>query len=706
MSNRGSMPATGSPRRAGPSSSPGRNPEGPPRLRAAGGASGADASATGVAVFDHLRAGGRGFVVTDKRHSGCSRIVSQMGIFRRLQPRASAAMALAADPAAVLADRLRAIAASEVPEDALQPALQAILQASGAQAGALCLFDVRYRLLRLAAEVGLSDEGCRLLRSVRQGDARGWEVPLRSLRDRRIERIEAAPGTHHHLPALVEAPIRSVACVPLCAGETPFGSLVLVALEPRALSEGDIQQLEGPLGEVVRMIAAARRVRAAEATPAAEDAVAAGAAERAELLAVAERERAEMAVALEEAAGQARAAEAARAAVEAELESVRNERGRRDTELAEVRARFDELAARGSAVESETGALRETVAALRTELQVLTAGRDELHAALAELRAERDRLAADAEVVRPAHTPSEDVLGSETAELDPEVIPVVTVSAPVGEEFEPVERSHVPAAAPALAAEPLAGEAGRTRRLVAVLDTDPAWAGAAIDGTDVAVVEPAGDVVTRLTGVTPARLVVNVAAPGALAAMSALRAAGASGRFWGCLSSPTSDKALPLGMIEATTRPLDLDVVLALLAGHAKRGTRVVTAGADGDTLMSLRHALTRQGLSVSMAWDAKQAVDLFDAVRPEVVVLDLDLRPRSAYELVVRLAGASPVPSLVLVYGDEDDTAAGFAAALARKAPASLPVPRDRLLADVLAQSEASPGQRLEKVRALQGGR
>src|SRR5207244_3821140 len=84
--------------------------------------------------------------------------------------------------------------------------------------------------------------------------------------------------------------------------------------------------------------------------------------------------------------------------------------------------------------------------------------------------------------------------------------------------------------------------------------------------------------------------------------------------------------------------------ILPVLGGYATRGTRVVTAGADGDVLMSLRHALTRQGLSVSMAWDAKQAVDLFDAVRPELVVLDLELPPRNGYELVVRLAGAIPV--------------------------------------------------------------
>src|SRR5205809_7244787 len=124
------------------------------------------------------------------RHSGCTRTGSGMGIFRR----SSAVPAPALDPAAALADCLRAIAAREAPEDALQPALQAILEATGAQAGAICLFDVRYGLLRLAAEVGISDEGCRALRSIRQDNARGWEMPLQCLRDRRTYLIDAAPG--------------------------------------------------------------------------------------------------------------------------------------------------------------------------------------------------------------------------------------------------------------------------------------------------------------------------------------------------------------------------------------------------------------------------------------------------------------------------------------------------------------------------------
>src|SRR5256712_10430093 len=157
------------------------------------------------------------------RHSGCTRTGSGMGIFRR----SSAAPAPALDPAAALADSLRAIAAREAPEDALQPALQAILEATGAQAGAICLFDVRYGLLRLAAEVGISDEGCRALRSIRQDNARGWEMPLQCLRDRRTYLIDAASGGRQ-VPPLVEAaaaPRRRPPLPPAARRAPPLGPL-------------------------------------------------------------------------------------------------------------------------------------------------------------------------------------------------------------------------------------------------------------------------------------------------------------------------------------------------------------------------------------------------------------------------------------------------------------------------------------------------
>src|SRR5438093_9614994 len=170
----------------------------------------------------------------------------------------------AARPPAVgeaLRERLREIAAdAAAPEDALEPALRAILEASRAQAGALCLFDQRQGLLRLVAEVGLSEEGCRRLRNARRTDPTAWDMPLNGLLNRRAYLIESV-ARNRYVPRLVEhaAAVRTIACIPLHAGPTPVGSLVLVALAPRSFTERDVRTLERPLGDLAVMIEAVRR---------------------------------------------------------------------------------------------------------------------------------------------------------------------------------------------------------------------------------------------------------------------------------------------------------------------------------------------------------------------------------------------------------------------------------------------------------------
>src|SRR5439155_18742549 len=51
---------------------------------------------------------------------------------------------------------------------------------------------------------------------------------------------------------------RTIACLPLHAGPTPVGSLVLVALAPRSFTERDVRTLERPLGDLAAMIEAVR----------------------------------------------------------------------------------------------------------------------------------------------------------------------------------------------------------------------------------------------------------------------------------------------------------------------------------------------------------------------------------------------------------------------------------------------------------------
>ena len=895
----------------------------------------------------------------------------------------------------VLRERLGEIAAAAVvPEDALEPALRAILEASRAQAGALCLFDQRHGILRLVAEIGFSEEGCRRLRNVRRSDPTAWDMPLNGLMNRRAYLIESA-SRNRYVPRLVEhaAAVRTIACVPLHAGPTPVGSLVLVALAPRSFAERDVRMLERPLAELAVMIEAVRRrgarvepveapktpvaappplpqpaahvtelqaereqlrgevaARSAErAVLAAELAARSGetdrlraalelaAADRARLaadfeqakrdgeraetlaaaLGAAERERARLAASLETAAAEraerARAEvalEAARAAAEraaasaiaelagarraaaaneataaaraaewageverlrtraeeteqaatrarvqlheqerahAELASelraatAREQRLREELEAASGRERLhgeeavhearerartaeealaaataevetlreahasaraitlalddeagranvevERLAAAGRAASAEqdrleialgegrarelaatarlgdltreverlredlgrtTGAGRERdadLATLAARLESLAAERDRLRESLSATEAERDRLAAGAAagsaadarlreaLVREREERAQltSALGSAQAALSELRAGLTRRDAEVKEQAAELERLRAerdglaavrkvapppPPVAPPPAREPVrvvtvtppaptrprVRQAETGRRPVVVLDVEGGWSEQAAGGHHVEVMAPADDLAEQLSELSPARIVVNLLAPGALGALAAARAAGCGARFWGCLANPGADRALMLGMVEATGSPLDPDDVAETLERYAVRGTRVVTAGADVDALMSLRQALARKGLSVSMAWDAKQAADLLQVVRPEVVVVDLALPRRDGYGIVARLAALDPPPSAILVPGP-DDAAVAFAAALADSASVGGALQLGQLLAAVLTRSEAPPIERRHKIRVV----
>jgi len=895
----------------------------------------------------------------------------------------------------VLRERLGEIAAAAVvPEDALEPALRAILEASRAQAGALCLFDQRHGILRLVAEIGFSEEGCRRLRNVRRSDPTAWDMPLNGLMNRRAYLIESA-SRNRYVPRLVEhaAAVRTIACVPLHAGPTPVGSLVLVALAPRSFAERDVRMLERPLAELAVMIEAVRRrgarvepveapktpvaappplpqpaahvtelqaereqlrgevaARSAErAVLAAELAARSGetdrlraalelaAADRARLaadfeqakrdgeraetlaaaLGAAERERARLAASLETAAAEraeraraevaleaaraaaeraaasaiaelagarraaaaneataaaraaewageverlrtraeeteqaatrarvqlheqerahaelaselraatareqhlreeleaasgrerlhgeeavhearerARTAEEALAAATAEVETLReahasaraitlaleDEAGRANVEverlvaagraasaeqdrleiaLGEGRARELAATARLGDLTREVERLREDLgrttgagrerdadlATLAARLESLAAERDRLRESLSATEAERDRLAAGAAagsaadarlreaLVREREERAQltSALGSAQAALSELRAGLTRRDAEVKEQAAELERLRAerdglaavrkvapppPPVAPPPAREPVrvvtvtppaptrprVRQAETGRRPVVVLDVEGGWSEKALDGHHVEVMAPADDLAEQLSELSPARIVVNLLAPGALGALAAARASGCGARFWGCLANPGADRALMLGMVEAMGSPVDPDDVVETLERYAVRGTRVVTAGADVDALMSLRQALARKGLSVSMAWDAKQAADLLQVVRPEVVVVDLALPRRDGYGIVARLAALDPPPSAILVPGP-DDAPAAFSAVLADPVHSRGALQLGQLLGAVLTRSEAPPVERRHKIRVI----
>ena len=335
------------------------------------------------------------------------------------------------------------------------------------------------------------------------------------------------------------------------------------------------------------------------------------------------------------------------------------------------------LAAATGRVEALEGAAAEREDTLRRTLDLVAAAEEARAAAVREAEAIRTALADSQTFVLQAEDDARraraeaERLGAERRQL--------------ADVLEETRRR--PAPPPSVSASrPAAG----VRRAVAVIDVADAFADVDTAGIRVDVLSPGDDLAARLGDLDPGRVLVNLATPGAVAAIAGLRAAGCGRRLWSYVGAPGAAAVLTLGMVEVTPRPLDAEALLALISAYAIRGTRLLAVGGEADAFISLRQALGRHGMSLSIAWDDKQAADLVPMVRPEIVVVDLALPPRGGHGAVASLAELEQTPTVILVPRDDDDGAALTAAAgRVRQAAA---IPRARLVQGVLLRSEDRP--------------
>lgn len=446
------------------------------------------------------------------------------------------------------------------------------------------------------------------------------------------------------------------------------------ASEPSAdapVVAGDGPAVQAPPSEVARLIADRDRLLSQVASQLAERArVAAALAAEVDrlrgILEVTEATCARLAADLEK----ARPAAARVEALEGSLAAAMEERDRLIAALERAEAAGAEKEARAAAAaqaqaRTALGQAEHVIAGLEEQLAASRAHVEQLEARCREAEAERARLEgllADAERRAAA-------LEAGRAERAP---------AP-----EPAK----PAAAPAASA-PAPGRA-RTAAAVVVRDVERDWAA---DGASATVLDPSEtDLVARVAASAPVCVLANLAAPGALAALGALRAADPTLALRGCIGS-ADGRVLMLGSIEVATHPLDPPRIVAALAPHAARGTKVLTAGTHADDFMALRQALLQAGMVVSMVWDAKQADDLLEMVRPAIVIVDLAMPRRDGYALLARLATLAPVPTICLI-ADDAAAADAFAASLADPAVLQQARPRPRALADLLALPARAAG-------------
>jgi CheY-like chemotaxis protein len=647
--------------------------------------------------------------------------------------------------------------AVSAPEDALEPALQAVVEASGAAAGALCLYDVRQCVLRLACDVGLSDEGCGQLQTVRRGDPACWDMPLHGLLNRRAYLIESA-ARNRYVPRLLpkNRPVSTVICIPLYEGITPLASLVLVATAPRVFGQADITALWKPLREFGRMIdrirrqgfdgepqvapfreqialqqrtiaaerdrllqeMAAHRAERERLAAALEEQVASNATLRSEIervmaerdslranvdhrreddgqlaglreaLAQAERERERVTALLQDGrAEQEHRLRETRLELEVELAAARERaesaQSRLDGLTRELASSHDRVAHLEQAVQEghgERAQIQTGLEGLRADHAGATARVAELEAELATLRTERD--AALARVETEGYEPRESV--EMVAEAVPEVAApeddasVTVISVPPDEAALPVDPAGLPA--------------------VVVLDNAQCWNTLEIPGHVVYTVVPDAAAAAAVAALNPARVLVNLTAPGAVNTLGALRKAGCGARFWGSIADGATGVGLALMAVEPVIPPLEPDAILRKLGDYVAKGARMLTVGGDVDALMSLRQALARKGVSVSMAWDAKQAIEVMHQVRPDAIVVDLDLPKGDGYAIVVAAASLlDPVPFMVLL-GGRVNSGEGFADAFAASGDKGKQISIARLLEALTTRTE--PGHDHEERR------
>jgi CheY-like chemotaxis protein len=219
-----------------------------------------------------------------------------------------------------------------------------------------------------------------------------------------------------------------------------------------------------------------------------------------------------------------------------------------------------------------------------------------------------------------------------------------------------------------------------TARRLAIVDTSDAWEIPARTRA-VPLLEPDAGLAERLAALAVTDVLANLASRGVLDAVAALRATGSPVRVRGCLAPPDGPDVVMLGRIEAVPG-LDPDDVLPVV--DRRRGRRVLMAGDDGDRLIALRTRLARAGMSVSIAWDAKQAEGLLAMLVPQLAIIDLALPPRGGHGLAVRVAAQEPAPLLVVTRSSRDD-AGGFADALGDALRVRPGTPRAELLDQLL---------------------
>lgn len=181
-----------------------------------------------------------------------------------------------------------------------------------------------------------------------------------------------------------------------------------------------------------------------------------------------------------------------------------------------------------------------------------------------------------------------------------------------------------------------------------VFDLDMSWSTLATSVSRVAVAAPES---AESLDPTSAQLVVNLGTPGAFDAIAALQR---RAKVWGVINSEAKDRCLPVGQVVVAAAGHELSALRAITPHSGRRRPTILLVGGEVDPTIALWANLTREGLSVTVAWDSAQVSDLIEMVAPDAVVIGAGGMPRGGAGFLGRLPGLRRPPTLVLLPGDD----------------------------------------------------
>ncbi|HET7292388.1 MAG TPA: response regulator [Vicinamibacteria bacterium] len=160
-----------------------------------------------------------------------------------------------------------------------------------------------------------------------------------------------------------------------------------------------------------------------------------------------------------------------------------------------------------------------------------------------------------------------------------------------------------------------------------------------------------------------------------------------------------SVKALSLGAAECLVKPVDgaaiVPMVRRLLDGSF-HGATVLVVDDETDTADFIRETLKTEGLRVLVAHDGRQAIEVLERRRPDLVLLDIMMPELSGFEVLEAIASnpaTAGTPVIVLTArGDEGDAKRGLA--LGARRYMSKPFDVRDLIAEVLRQVGSRTGE------------